>query len=83
MYRMTLLLKLLLKWRVATLSKDKYSILIFNYFQSELCSSMTSQDSSIVSAEHSIIYHHNHKDRTFKELLKQKIILFDNNETRL
>lgn len=52
-------------------------------FQSELCSSITSQDSSIVSADHSIIYRSHVKDRTIKELLKQKIILFDNNETRL
>ena len=51
--------------------------------QSEVCSSLTSQDSSIVSADTSIVYQAHVKDRTIKELLKQKMILFDNNETRL
>ena len=63
-------------------SQQYHQSLQFN-FQSELCSSITSQDSSIVSADHSIIYRSHVKDRTIKELLKQKIILFDNNETRL
>ena len=56
-------------------------------FQSEIYSSMTSHDSSIVSADltglsTSSLYH-SHKDTSIKELLKHKIILFDNNETRL
>ena len=54
--------------------------------QSELYSSLASQDSSIVSAEHSIIYCSpgpGKQDISIKELLKQKLILFDSNETRL
>merc|ERR1719468_1122019 len=52
--------------------------------QSELYSSMTSHDSSIVSGDHTSLYNvHNIKENSMKELLKQKIILFDSNETRL
>ena len=56
----------------------------FFHFQSDLYSSMTSHDSSIVSGDHSSLYNiHNIKESSMKQLLKQKIILFDNNETRL
>ena len=45
---------------------------------------MTSHDSSIVSGDHTSLYTvHNIKENSMKELLKQKIILFDSNETRL
>ena len=59
-------------------------LIVVPLFQSELYSSMTSHDSSIVSADHSSLYTvHNIKESSMKELLKQKIILFDSNETRL
>ena len=57
-------------------------LIVVPLFQSELYSSMTSHDSSIVSADHSSLYTV-HKESNMKELLKQKIILFDSNETRL
>lgn len=49
--------------------------------QSDLYS--TSQDSSVVSADHSIIYQAQVKDESIKELLRQKLIVFDSDETRL
>ena len=41
-------------------------------------------DFNISTGDHTVLYNSsNNKDSSLKELLKQKIILFDNNETRL
>merc|ERR1712050_150158 len=54
---------------------DSRMNLVHHTSQSDLYS--TSQDSSVVSADHSIIYQAQVKDESIKELLRQKLIVFD------
>ena len=73
-----------LKGRITDTLNTRDSFLHLLPFQSEIYSSLTSGDSSIVSGDHASLYRSAHaKDASIKEMLKQKIILFDSNETRL